>query len=158
MEKSCRNKQPNTSHCFVCGTDNPNGLGLNFYDDGELTVQTRFKIREEFQGYPGISHGGILATILDEVVGRVAMINDHHRFMMTVNMKVQFRNPVPIDTPLCAQGKIVKLKGRLCKAHGQILLPDGKVGCEAELTLADMPAEMASESTLSQLGWRVIPD
>lgn len=155
---SCTHKQPSATHCFVCGTDNDGGLGLSFYDDGDLTVESVFKIREQFQGYPGICHGGILATILDEVVGRVAMIKDHHRFMMTVNMKVQFRNPVPIDTELRAVGQIIKLKGRLCKAHGQILLPDGTVGCEAELTLADMPSEMASESTLSQLGWRIVPD
>ncbi len=158
MQVNCNHKQPNTTHCFVCGTENQSGLGLNFYDDGDLTVQSKFVVREEFQGYPGIVHGGILATILDEVVGRVAMIEDHHRFMMTVNMKVQFRNPVPIGEELTAQGKIIKLKGRLAKAHGQILLPDARIGCEAELTLADMPAEMASESTLRQLGWRVVPD
>lgn len=155
---NCIHKQPSTTHCFVCGTENTTGLGLDFYDDGDLTVISTFKIRKEFQGYPGISHGGILATILDEVVGRVAMVKDHHRFMMTVNMKVQFRNPVPIETELTAVGNVIKLKGRLCKAHGRILLPDGSVGCEAELTLADMPSEMASESTLKQLGWRVVPD
>ena len=77
---------------------------------------------------------------------------------MTVNMKVQFRNPVPIGTPLRAVGNVIKLRGRLCKAHGQIVLPNGDVGCEAELTLADMPSEMASESTLSELGWRIVPD
>lgn len=158
MERTCTHKQPNTSHCFVCGTENHSGLGLSFYDDANDTVESVFKIRDEFQGYPGISHGGILATILDEVIGRVAMIGDHHRFMMAVNMKVQFRNPVPVDTTVRAQGKLIKLKGRICKAHGQIFLPDGRVGCEAELTLADMPSEMANESTLSQLGWRLIPD
>lgn len=142
----------------MCGTENHSGLGLSFYDDANDTVESVFKIRDEFQGYPGISHGGILATILDEVIGRVAMIGDHHRFMMAVNMKVQFRNPVPVDTTVRAQGKLIKLKGRICKAHGQIFLPDGRVGCEAELTLADMPSEMANESTLSQLGWRLIPD
>ncbi len=158
MSKICTHKQPNASHCFVCGTENTNGLGLNFYDDGEQTVQTVFTIGDQFQGYPGICHGGIVTTILDEVVGRVAMISDHHRFMMTVNMKVQFRNPVPTNTELRAVGKIIKMRGRLCKAHGQIVLPDGSIGAEAELTLADMPKEMASESRLEQLGWRLIPD
>ncbi len=156
--RDCTHKQPNAAHCFVCGTENPNGLGLSFYDDGENTVQSVFSISEKFQGYPGIAHGGILATILDEVVGRVAMIEDHHRFMMTVNMQVQFRNPVPLNTNIKAEGKIIKIKGRLCKAHGQIVLPDGSIGAEAELTLADMPSEMANQSTLTQLGWRIVPD
>ncbi len=121
-------------------------------------VETFFTLKKEYEGYPGIAHGGILATILDEVVGRVAMIDDHHRFMMTVILKVQYRNPVPTETPLQAIGEIVKLKGRLAKAQGRILLPDGKVGCEAELTLADMPASIASDNTVSRLNWRVIPD
>ncbi len=156
---TCINKQPNARNCFVCGTHNPSGLKLSFYDDGESKVLSKVKLNETFQGYPGIAHGGILTSILDEVVGRVAMIDDHHRFMMTVNMKVQFRNPVPINTDVIAVGEIVRLKGRLCKARGQILLPNGKIGCEAELTLADMPKTISdSEGTASDLGWRLVSD
>ena len=158
MDKKGFHKQPNATHCFVCGTDNKKGLGLSFYDDGESKVECNFSLSDDFQGYPGIAHGGILTSILDEVVGRVAMIGDHHRFMMTVNMNVQFRNPVPLRTPLSAVGEVIKIRGRLCKARGRVLLPDGKIGCEAQLTLADMPKEMANNSTLEELGWRLVPD
>ena len=158
MNTKCVNKQPNASNCFVCGTENGKGLGLSFYDDGEALVETRFTLSDDFQGYPGVCHGGILAAILDEVVGRVAMISDHHRFMMTVNMRVQYRNPVPTKTALRAEGKVIKLRGRLCKAEGKIFLPDGRVGCEAELTLADMPPELANDQVLDQLGWRIVQD
>lgn len=158
MTSQCTNKQPNAASCFVCGRDNSVGLHLSFYDDGEDTVSSSFTLDERFQGYPGIVHGGILASVLDEVVGRVAMIGDHHRFMMTVTMKVSYRLPVEINTPLQAVGRIVKIRGRIGKAEGHIRLPDGSIGCEAELTLADMPQEIASESRLQELGWRVDPD
>lgn len=156
--KKCIHKQPNATHCFVCGTDNHNGLQLSFYDNGDSIVESRFTLSESFQGYPDIAHGGILAAILDEVVGRVAMIEDHHHFMMTVNMNVQYRQPAPINIELLAIGTLIKLKGRLCKAKGQILLPNGDAACEAELTLIDMPAKIATQERHQQLGWRVVAD
>lgn len=158
MTSNCTHKQPNANMCFVCGRENPIGLHLNFYDDGADTVCTEFTPDDRYQGYPGIMHGGILATVLDEVVGRVAMIGDHHRFMMTVNLEVKYRLPVEINTPLKAEGKVIKIRGRIGKAEGKIYLPDGRVACEAEMTLADMPAEVATESRLQSLGWRIDPD
>ena len=158
MTSNCIHKQPNASTCFVCGRDNPIGLKMQFYDNGVDTVHSILIPDERYQGYPGIVHGGILASILDEVVGRVAMIGDHHRFMMTVNLKVQYRNPVEINTELTTIGKVVKIKGRIGKAVGQILLPDGTVACDAELTLADMPGEIANQSRIDALGWQVDAD
>ena len=86
------------------------------------------------------------------------MIGDHHHFMMTVKLTAQYRHPVPLNTELKVEGKIIKLRGRLGKAQGEIILPDGTVACDAELTLANMPDEMASESRLNDLGWELIPD
>ena len=158
MISNCIHKQPNASGCFVCGRDNPAGLKIQFYDDAQDTVSCTFTADDRYQGYPEIVHGGILASILDEVVGRVAMIGDHHRFMMTVNLKIQYRQPVLVNTELCAIGKIIKMKGRIARAEGKIYLPDGSVGCEAELTLADMPVQVATDSRLQALGWQVDPD
>lgn len=108
-----------------------------------------------YQGYPGIVHGGIVAAMLDEVVGRVAMLGDHHHFMMSVRMEVKYRHPVPTETPLRITGRIVGLRGRLGKAAGEIALPDGTVAAEAVLTLADVPQEMLANANLEALGWRV---
>lgn len=158
MNENCNHKQPNASSCFVCGRDNPIGLKMQFYDDDIDTVSSTLILDKRYEGYPGIAHGGILASILDEVVGRVAMVGDHHHFMMTVNMKVQYRNPVPIGTEIVAQGKAVRMKGRIAKAAGKIYLPDGSVACEAELTMADMPATIKSPDRVDALGWQVDPD
>ena len=158
MTANCIHKQPNASMCYICGRDNPAGLGMDFYDDGEGMVKSIVTPADHFQGYPGVLHGGVVAAILDEVVGRSTMSTDHHRFMMTVNMTVQYRHPVPIGQELIAVGKVVRLKGRLGKAEGQIILADGTVACEAQLTLANMPAELADEARLAALNWRVDPD
>lgn len=150
-------KQPNSDMCFVCGRKNPVGLYLSFHDNGENETQSNYTVPEHYQGYPGLVHGGILAAMLDEVVGRVAMIGDHHHFMMSVRLQVLYRHPVPVETPLCIRGRIVRLRGRLGKAQGEITLTDGTVACEATITLADIPQELLSKTNQALLGWRVDP-
>ena len=150
-----KRQQPNAEHCFVCGRSNEQGLQMVFYDNGIDQVESELTVPEFCQGYPEITHGGVLASILDEVVGRCIMATDHHRFMMTVNMTVQYRHPVPVGTRIRAVGTLTRLKGRLAKARGEIVLPDGTVACEAELTLADMPGEIATPSRIDALNWKV---
>jgi uncharacterized protein (TIGR00369 family) len=149
------NQQPNSEMCFVCGRSNPVGLYMKFEDDGEGEVVSRYSVPERYQGYPGIVHGGVLAAMLDEVVGRVSMIGDPHHFMMSVRLEVLYRQPVPVDTPLDVVGRIIRLRGRLGKAEGKIYLPDGTVGCEAAMTLADIPKELLSKANLALLDWKV---
>jgi uncharacterized protein (TIGR00369 family) len=114
-------------------------------------------VPDAYQSYPGIVHGGIVAAMLDEVVGRVAMIDDHHHFMMSVKLEVKYRRPVPTETPLRIVGRVVRLRGRLGQAVGEILLPDGGVAAESVMTLADVPAEMLVGVDLDALGWRIDP-
>lgn len=149
------NPQPNSEMCFVCGRSNPVGLYMKFKDDGKGEVVSKYAVPPCYQGYPGIVHGGVLAAMLDEVVGRVSMIGDPHHFMMSVRLEVLYRQPVPVDTPLEVVGRIIRLRGRLGKAEGKIYLPDGTVGCEAAMTLADIPKELLSNTNLALLDWKV---
>jgi acyl-coenzyme A thioesterase PaaI-like protein len=75
--------------------------------------------------------------------------------MMSVKLEVKYRHPVPTETPLRIVGRIVRLRGRLGKAVGEILDPDNIVVAEAAMTLADVPAEMLANANLEALGWRV---
>lgn len=150
-------KQPNSDHCFICGRKNPHGLYMTFYDNGQDEVCSEHSVPDAYQSYPGIVHGGIVAAMLDEVVGRVAMIDDHHHFMMSVKLEVKYRRPVPTETPLRIVGRVVRLRGRLGQAVGEILLPDGGVAAESVMTLADVPAEMLVGVDLDALGWRIDP-
>ncbi len=146
--------QPNSDYCFICGRLNPHGLHMRFYDNGHNQVVSEYTVPTEYQGYPGVVHGGIVSAMLDEVVGRVALIGDHHHFMMTVKIQMKFRQPVPVETPLRLVGEVVKLRGRIGQAIGRIELPDGTIAAEAELVLADLPAELR-RTDVEVLGWRL---
>ena len=148
-------KQPNSEHCFACGRNNPVGLYMRFQDNGENEVYSHYTVDSRYQSYPGIVHGGILATMLDEVVLRVAMIGDPHHFMMSVKLQVLYRLPVPVETPLKIIGRIVRLRGRLGRAEGKIYLPDDSVACEASMTLADIPDHLLNSTNQALLNWKV---
>jgi acyl-coenzyme A thioesterase PaaI-like protein len=148
-------KQPNSEMCFVCGRSNPVGLYMQFHDDGELEVFSEYSVPAHYQGYPGIVHGGVVAAMLDEVVARVSMIGDPHHFMMSVTLQIRYRQPVPVETPLRVVGRILRLRGRLGKAEGRILLPDGTVAAESHMSLADVPGEMLDSANPALLNWKV---
>jgi uncharacterized protein (TIGR00369 family) len=148
-------QQPNSEMCFVCGRSNPVGLYMKFYDDGETQVMSDFTVPEQYQGYPGVVHGGVIAAMLDEVVARVSMIGDPHHFMMSVKLQVLYRHPVPTEKPLKIVGRILRLRGRLGKAEGQIILPDGTVACESVMSLADVPRELLDSTNPQLLNWKL---
>lgn len=148
--------QPNSAQCFVCGLQNPFGLHLHFYDNGEDEVRCEYTISDRFQGYPGVAHGGIVAAILDEAIGRVSMISDPMHFMMTATMELKYRQPVPLHTPLTILARKLKDRGRIVKAEGAVYLPDGSIAVEGTLTLVDLPPHFALPADAAeQLGWKV---
>lgn len=156
MTNTHPHRQPNSHDCFVCGYQNPFGLKLAFYDNGEDEVRCETTLAKQYQGYPGVAHGGIIAAILDEAVGRTSMIDDNTHFMMTAKMELKYRQPVPLNTPLTIIGKRGKQRGRLAHATGEIRLPDGSIAVEAVLTLVDLPdAFQVDESMRDELGWKV---
>lgn len=154
-EQAFTNIQPNSEMCFGCGRSNPIGLYMKFWDDGVDQVLSEYTVAERYQGYPGLVHGGVLATMLDEAVARVSFIGDPHHFMVSVKLQVSFRHPVPVETPVRVVGRIIKLRGRLGKAVGEIILPDGTVAADAECTLADIPDELLTETNKALLDWRI---
>jgi acyl-coenzyme A thioesterase PaaI-like protein len=153
-----RIKQPSSTTCFVCGVGNPQGLHLSFYETGPDTVETTAVVPEHLQGYPGIVHGGIVTALLDEITLRAAVIGQPEHLMVTGKIEVRFRQNVPTGVPLRVVGRPIERKRRAARTHGQILLPDGSVGAEAEAILMDHPASGMSREALAALGWRIIPD
>ncbi len=78
--------QPNSRHCFVCGLENPFGLQLRFYESVPGEIVAEYTVPEQYQGYPGVVHGGIVTAMLDEVTGRVHMNGDPPRFIYTARL------------------------------------------------------------------------
>lgn len=150
-------KQPGSKNCFVCGRENLAGLKLDFYSPSPGQSRTEITLPDKYEGYPGIVHGGIIAAILDETGGRAYMDNEHP-FMVTAQLNVRYRKPVPIQTPLVAFGKAIERKGRVSKALSEIRNLDGDVLAEAELVLVDIPEEQTAGIDLEALGWHVYPE
>ena len=131
---------------------------MTFFDNGDNEVVSEYTISSEYQGYPGIVHGGVLAAILDEIVGRISLIEDFHHFMMSVRLDIKYRKPVPTHTPLRFVGKREHLGGRYGRARGMIYLPDGTLATEASVSLVQLLDDILSRSEAEHLlGWRVDP-
>lgn len=115
--------------CFVCGKDNPVGLKLEF-DWEEKYYTTRFKPTVHYQGYDNLVHGGIISTILDEVMGRMFFaLGDQ---VVTAELKVRFKEMVTLDKELFFRAKKTEDKGKLIKVEAVACFEDGKIAAEAQ--------------------------
>jgi acyl-coenzyme A thioesterase PaaI-like protein len=154
-------KQPNSRHCFVCGLENPVGLHLHLYEVEPGVVETSYTAPDHFQGYPGVLHGGIVATLLDEVSGRTHMGSDplQPRFMFTAKMEVRYRKNVPVGQPLRIVGRAGASKGRMAEAWAGIYdAGTDELLAEGTATLINVPQDKFDISRLAELGWKIYPD
>jgi uncharacterized protein (TIGR00369 family) len=118
-------------HCFVCGKDNADGMRLRFtYNKANNSYVSRFRLDKKYTGPPGHAHGGIIATILDEVMGKVNKIR--HIVALTREIKVEYLKPVPLNQPLRAEGREVRVEGRRHTNRGEILNAKGEVLARSE--------------------------
>lgn len=147
--------QPNSRHCFVCGLENNYGLKLRFIETGPGEVTATYTVPEQFQGYPGVVHGGIVTAMLDEVTGRAHINSEHTRFMFTAKIEIRFRKNVPIGKPLKIVGWVEKSKSRMASSIGKIFGPEGEVLAEAKTLLVDLPEDEIRDVDLEALGWKV---
>jgi len=154
-----RAKQPNSRHCFVCGVENPIGLHIKFYETAPGEVTADFCLPINYQGYPGIVHGGVIAAILDEAAGRAHMGPvDTPRFLFTAKMDVRYRKNVPIEQPLRLVGRAGPTKSRTAEASSAIYDLQGTLLADADVLLVNVPERMIQSTDLSALGWKVYPD
>jgi acyl-coenzyme A thioesterase PaaI-like protein len=151
-------KQANSADCFVCGRANQFGLQLAFYETAPGEVTCEYTVPEQYQGYPGVVHGGIVAAMLDEVCGRAYMGGETPRFMYTARLEIRYRKNVPIGKPLRIIGKTNKSKSRTATATGVIYGPEGDVLAEADALMVDIPEDIYSSIDLESLGWKVYED
>ncbi len=153
------NKQPNSRMCFICGVKNIAGVHVRFYEPGDGTVLARFCGQEIHQGYPGRFHGGVLAGILDETLGRaIRLQHGDDVWGVTAELTIRYRQPVPLETELEAVGRITAERSRLFEATGEVLLPDGTVAVEASGKFVKLLPEILAEFDPAAEEWQVVPD
>ena len=131
---------PQPNHCFGCASGNRQGLRLKFTED-DSGVECVFRIARRFAGPPGHVHGGIIATVLDEAMGKV---NRRKGIVaLTRRMAIDYLQPVPLGVKLRAVGWAVKQEGRKHFMAGEIRTLEGAVLARSEgLFIAIDPAEM----------------
>ncbi len=112
------------SGCFVCGDENPDGLRIPFYYDQEKAV-AKYVADSKYQGYKGIFHGGLVATLLDEIMAKAVLARQ--RYCMTVEMSVRFKKAIPVTSNLNLAGRVTADRGRILETSGEITGDDGTV-------------------------------
>ena len=105
-------------NCFACGTLNTNGLGLVLHIEPKR-CWTDLALDRRFEGWDGIAHGGITATILDEVMAWSLVGADN--WGVTARLAVEFHRPVPIQTPVRAEGWITNTRRRVLHTAARLV-------------------------------------
>lgn len=119
------------NRCFGCGQDNHHGLRLRFRDGGEGWVETATRLAEHLCGVDDIVHGGIQATILDEVCGVAAQLalpeGAGTAPCVTAELSLRFRRPVPLRGEVVARARVVSVDGSGYHVEAAIVGDDGSV-------------------------------
>ena len=117
-------------NCFGCSTSNPHGLKMTFFTD-EQAVYSEVNIPSHLCGWSNLVHGGVLFTILDEIMSWTA-IYLLRRITVTQSMQIEFLKPVPMDSKLYARGGIVSTSGKHdVKTEGEIRTGSGSLCASA---------------------------
>jgi len=95
---------PADGGCFGCSESNADGLRMRFRRRGEM-VFTEFAVPDRFHGAPGIAHGGIVATMLDEVSCACAVFVRDER-VVTGELSIRYQQPCPVDAPIRLEARI----------------------------------------------------
>jgi len=121
-------------NCFVCGEKNRGGLMLRFVvDEAGRSIMTEFVPTRIYQGYKDVVHGGVISTVLDEAMTKLAFALGMDA--VTGKLTVRFKKPLMVGERIVVTGRLVKETGRAIEAEACAIKDDGVVVAEAEALL-----------------------
>ena len=105
-------------NCFACGTLNAHGLGLVLHVE-QGRSWTELTLERAFEGWEGMAHGGIICTILDEVMAWALVGADN--WGVTARMSVDFRRPVAVGRAIRAEGSVANMRRRIVETSARLV-------------------------------------
>jgi acyl-coenzyme A thioesterase PaaI-like protein len=110
-------------YCFACGIKNPFGLHMEVTYSSEAAEST-LSLAREYQGYRGVVHGGIVSTLLDEIMAHAVI--QHVGQAMTASLTIRFRQPLPLNQPFKVRGWVKEQRFRVIKVLSELRLVNGE--------------------------------
>lgn len=137
---------PAHNGCFICDPRVPTGLKAIWYGrPDKVSAYGTVTLDLSHQGPPAHAHGGISASILDDILGACAWYAGHRA--MTAKLLVNYRQPVPLFAELHVEGRVSRVDGRKAYLVGEIRSAEGKILVDAEalfVTLVNPPSETSN--------------
>ncbi len=116
-------------HCFACGPDNKHGLRLEFcYSENK--ARCVYVASSQFNGWSGMLHGGVVATLLDEAMAHAAIAAGLRA--VTARLQIRFRRPAPSGERLILEGIVIKRRARALEITASLCAEDGSVYAQAQ--------------------------
>jgi acyl-coenzyme A thioesterase PaaI-like protein len=129
--------------CFACGQRNPYGIHMVFRQE-DNTIVSDFSPREEYQGFPGMLHGGIVAVVLDEALNRTSLLAEQPAWTTTGRLDIRYRRYVPYGPLLRVRAMLGMQRGRLVQASGKLTLAEDESVIFAEAQGSFMALDAAA--------------
>ena len=128
--------------CYGCGSENSHGLKMRFrLEDGRAIAE--FTPPDYLQGYPGLVHGGGIATMLDEAMGWA--VYEQGNWALTARFGMRFRAPVPLGEQLTVSGWVARDRGRFLEMRAELRSSAGVLLTEADGIFARVIGDRAEE-------------
>jgi acyl-coenzyme A thioesterase PaaI-like protein len=147
IDESWLNDRSEFALNWVSGTRNANGLCLEYRlerdaERGPLVV-TDWTPSDDHVGFPGVTHGGLIAAVLDDVMGRNAVLR--RRWVVTARMEVRYRAAAPLGMPLRFEAWATRHRRTSMHAEARASLPDGTVVAESSATFLPLTPQLQRE-------------
>ncbi|MFC8077009.1 PaaI family thioesterase [Streptomyces sp. NPDC057137] len=137
-----------TANCFGCAPHNPIGLRLVFEEEGN-GFGTRIKLGADYESFPGVIHGGIVAAILDETLAQAVYRSDRIS-AFTTGLRIRYGRPMETGAEYTAHAEITKRDALSVRASGEIRLPGGDL-----VAAADGTFHLLTDEVLGTYGTRL---
>ena len=125
MPSTDRKPLPWSRSCFVCGEENPLGLRARSFLVGDR-IELAFTPRIEYAGWNAVTHGGLIATVLDEVMTWAAIVSSDQA-CFAADFSVRLRRPLPPSTPVVARAWCTGSRRRIHDTEARLEGEDGDV-------------------------------